>query len=281
MALSPAVGKATRWHPEATDWLARVTTAGGAASLSTVMAVSQFCRAVDTAGIRDRFLRINLAAGGFRGSLVPLYRSTSFGGTVVGNATDTNANLVSADYEETGALAGWKGNGTNKYLNTGVVPSTSLTLGNSHLSAMIATAPTSGSFPVLIGSQSASALFQLVSCHAAPSSGESYFVENLAAGGLGSGVVNPTGLFLGSAASASDRRCFLNGTQSGSTQTTSPASQLPNRPVFVFANNNNGTPANYNSGRISTYSIGLGMTAAQVAAYNTALAAFRAALGRA
>ena len=94
-------------------------------------------------------------------------------------------------------------------------------------------------------------------------------------------VVNPTGLFLGSAVSKSDRRWFLNGVQSGSTQTTSPASQLPDRPIFVFANNNAGTPGNYNSGRISTYSIGLGMTAAQVAAYNTALAAFRAALGRA
>jgi hypothetical protein len=51
--------------------------------------------------------------------------------------------------------------------------------------------------------------------------------------------------------------------------------------MFVFANNNNGSPAVLSSARISTYSIGLGVTAAQVAAYNTALAAFRSALGRA
>ena len=268
-------------HHEAIDWATRASANGGLISTTTIRAVSEFCRAIDTAEIRDRFLRLNLSAGGFLGSLVPLYRAGSFGGTVVGGSTDTNVNLVSADYQETGALAGWKGNGTNKYLNTGVVPSTSLTLGNSHLSVMIATAPTSGSFPVLISSQTATGRFQMVSCVTAPSTGAGYFTENLAAGQINSAVVNPTGLFLGSAVSTSDRRCFLNGVQSGSTQTTSPASQLPDRPVFVFANNNAGTPGNYNSGRISTYSIGLGMTAAQVVAYNTALAAFRAALGRA
>lgn len=267
-------------HHEAIDWATRAAANGGTISTTTIRAVSEFCRAVDTQSIRDRFLRLNLAAGGFLGSLVPLYRSASFGGTVLGNATDTNVNLVSADYEETGALAGWKGNGTNKYLNTGVVPSTSLSLGNTHLSALMATAPTSGSFPAIVSAGSASALFQIVSFQGSTAT-PAYFVENLAAGGINSAANNPTGLFMGSSVSTSDRRCFLNGAQSGTTSTTSPASQLPSRPMFVFANNNNGTPANYNTGRVSAYSIGLGMTAAQVVAYNTALAAFRSALGRA
>ena len=268
-------------HHEAIGWATRVSSNGGVVSSNVIRAVSQFCADIDRNNLRDRFLRLNLFSGGnLSGALVPLYRSTAFGGTLIGNATDTNVNFVSGDFAETGSTGGLKGNGTNKYLNTGLVPSTSLTLGNTHLSAFIATAPTSGTFPAMLSAQSASALFQIVSYQSSAAS-EAYFVENLAAGGILSAANNPTGLFLGSAVSTSDRRCYLNGSQSGTTATTSPASQLPTASMFVFANNNSGSPSVWSSARISTYSIGLGMTGAQVAAYNTALAAFRSALGRA
>ena len=267
-------------HHEAIDWATRVSSNGGVISLNVIRAVSAFCADIDRYSLRDRFLRLSLFSGGnLSGALVPLYRSTAFGGTVIGNATDTNVNFVSGDFAETGATGGLIGNGTNKYLATGVVASTALSMGDAHLGAMIANGPTSGSFPMALGCWSSTSEFALVS-YQANSSQVGYNTDNSTAGVVAA-VANPTSLFLGSSISTSDRRCFINGVQSGSTVTTTRTAALPAFGVTVFGQNRAGTIANYSSARLSGYSIGLGMTAAQVAAYNTALAAFRSALGRA
>ena len=50
-------------HHEAIDWATRASANGGLISTTTIRAVSEFCRAIDSAGIRDRFLRLNLSAG--------------------------------------------------------------------------------------------------------------------------------------------------------------------------------------------------------------------------
>jgi hypothetical protein len=265
------------WHHEAIDWATRVSANGGTVSTTVLRAVSDFCAAIDRGSIRDRFLRLNLSAGGFLGSLVPLYRSYSYGGTVVGNATDTAVNLVSADYAETGSLAGWKGNGTNKYLNTTVLAN-SVALGNAHLSVYVATATTVAGFPTAIGALSTTPTGNSIQHCASSLVSNAYYQENTSGGNFA--VSNPTGLMLCTSIALNDRRNYLNGAQSGATNTTTLTSSQPSIAYAVFANSR---PAisNYSSARISSYSIGLGMTAAQVAAYNTALSAFRAALGRA
>lgn len=51
------------FHPEAQDWRNRVITNGGTVSGSTLTAVSNFCRSIDAAGLRDRFYRLNLFCG--------------------------------------------------------------------------------------------------------------------------------------------------------------------------------------------------------------------------
>lgn len=60
-------------HPEAAAWAARVVDNGSTAGTS-LAAVSKFCRAIDAAGIRDRFYRLNLFCGSnLNAALVPLY----------------------------------------------------------------------------------------------------------------------------------------------------------------------------------------------------------------
>jgi hypothetical protein len=108
---------------DAQDWINRVYANGGTVSASTASAVNTFCNAIDTAGIRDRFYRLNLFAGtGLNACLVPLYRGPSRTGTQYGNTTDTNNGpFVSGDYVETGASGGLTGaNGKN--ISTGVQP---------------------------------------------------------------------------------------------------------------------------------------------------------------
>ena len=267
-------------HHEAIDWATRASANGGLISTTTIRAVSEFCRAIDSAGIRDRFLRLNLSAGGFLGSLVPLYRAASFGATVIGNATDTNINFVSGDHAETGASAGWKGNGTSKYLQTGVVPSTAMTYGNTHLSTFVEAAHTTGAtaFPIMIGSRTGS-LWLLMSAAQSTLSTPAYYQDENG-GAAFSIVANPTGHIVGSTIAQADKRFFINAVQSGSTTTNAPATTLPTVGVYVMANNFAGTAQLWYSGRVSAYSIGRGMTAAQVSAYTAAMLAVRAALNR-
>ena len=284
MALSPAVCKATRWHPEAMDWLSRVTAAGSTASASTMQAVSGFCQAIDTAGIRDRFIRLNLFAGGnLSGALVPLYRSFSFGETVIGNATDTNNNFVSGDYADTGASGGLTGNGTNKHLLVGSVLA-SVDRANSHCAAYGSslTSPSTGD-RLLMGAESTSGA-GIVSLQTRDSGNVARLIYYSANSYTNFVLGTPTtsGFIMGSAVSSTDLRAYFNGVQSGSTVTGNRGTGAQtSRTMPVFAYNANGTIIGYSSARLSAYSVGLGMTAAQALAYNAAMQSLQTALGRA
>lgn len=125
--------RASGVHPEAASWRTRVVANGGSVSTTTMQAVDRFCRTIDAAGIRDRFYRLNLFCGtGLAAALVPLYRGPSASGATFGDATDTNNNFVSADYVETGTTGGLKGNGSTKFLATGL-PMTFLGTNQLHL----------------------------------------------------------------------------------------------------------------------------------------------------
>ena len=269
-------------HPEAQAWASRVISNGGTFSTSTLSAVSKFCASIDAAGLRDRFFRLNLFCGGnLSAALVPLYRGQSRTGTQFGNTTDTNNGpFVSGDYAETGASGGLTGNGSSKYLDTGVAANTAA-LSNSHLSAWARTT-TLNIFSCLIGAQQALggdelALFQNQSGTATAA----FFSEGNNANDIAAGTINnPTGLILGTAIASGDRRLFVNGAQDGSTDTsTITRSAYPSRSLWVFARNT----GSFNAGattRLSGYSMGPSMTGAQVSSFYTAMLAFQTALTR-
>lgn len=107
------------YHPEALAWKTAAEANGGTVSAPTLAAVSTFCTAIDAAGIRDRFLRLNLICGGnLAAARTPLYRGPSPSSTQYGNAIDTNIGpFTSGDY---GQSTGLQGNGTSKCLDTGL-----------------------------------------------------------------------------------------------------------------------------------------------------------------
>jgi hypothetical protein len=281
ITLAPQVSNA-----DAQSWINRVYANGGTVSTSTATAVNDFCNAIDSAGLRDRFYRLNLFAGtGLASALVPLYRGPSLGGTQFGGATDTNSNFVAGDYSETSGL---KGNGSNKHLLTGLLPGDMG--GPLHQAFSIQSDATVNDF--------------VMGCDNAFDAGWTSCVTDLpsvamAAGGAAGlrargalssnqGAVGATILTSSSVVryvatsprtSGSGLSMYQNGTLSETrspTYATHPAFQ-----IAVFGGNRKGTVVARSRARLSSYSIGLDITAGQAAAYNAALVDFLAAIGRA
>ncbi len=285
MSLS-VIAAAPTIHHEAIDWAHRVSTNGGTISTTVLRAVSDFCAAIDRESLRSFMHRVNLFCGGnLSGCLVPLYVSTSLGGSVLGNSTDTNINFVSADFQETGASGGLKGNGTSKYLNTGFTPALFASTDSVHLSysaTSLETAHTNN--PCAIGTYNGTdpTLYDLsVSFNILGGNSRCARLSTQ------SGIVRVSAIARGSTEShligtrtASNAAALYGAGVSLATSTTSVTSGTSTRPFYVFAENSTGTTTAFTSGRLRMYSIGSGLTATQAAAFSAAVAAFNTALGR-
>lgn len=271
----------TPTHAETIDWQARVIAAGGTASATTLQAMDTFCNAIDAqSGLRGAITRLNLFCGDqLAAALVPLYRAESAGATAKGNATDTNFNFVAGDYSASGGLTG---NGSSKYLNTGLLPSQVGTGTSGHLSV-------SG-----VGYSTTTEALALGS-YDGTEAGIDDLNMYVNLGGENIKATHRRGTFsfgaqasprsswahlIGSATSSTSRVLYEAGsainTQTGSVTATRSAS----RSYFIFALNNMGSPVAYTAARQRMYSIGSGLSAAQVAAFSSAVASFNTALAR-
>jgi hypothetical protein len=261
-----------RIHPEVADWLARVRAAGSDASATTLRAMSDFCLSIDAAGIRDRFVRLNLFAGNdLTAAITPLYRGTTEG-ALVGNAIDENTNFIGTDYVEFGLTGGIVGNGVNKRLNTGVATSDLTT--SRHASVRITTYDNTG-FRWTLASEGAANVnsFGLIS------RSDSIRYYNTATNQIGSltTLLAGPGVFFGS--SIGDNHTITSdGATFGDYSTAASAANA--LAIYVLASNQNGTATGFTLCRVGGYTLGLSMTNAQVAMLYAAWNKFTAALGR-
>jgi hypothetical protein len=250
---------------------------------STLSAVSKFCAAIASAGLRDRFLRLNLFCGSFQGAFVPLYRSASFGGSPLGNATDTNLGspaFLTGDYNETGTSGGLLGNGSTKYLDTGLNVSSLPGAANCHLSSYITGTQDIASARTLIGTlfngvTDRYRLFLNASTAGNYSATSELGVSTQASVG---GRANANGGLILSTRTSATSLTIYDDAVSIATNESNTAAVTGASPFFVFARNG---PTEFFNGRMAAYSIGAGMDAPQVTAYNTAMQAFQSAMGRA
>ena len=272
-------------HPEAANWANRVRTNGGSVSGTTLSAVSKFCASISAAGIRDRFFRLNLFCGtGLSACLVPLYRGPSLGGTQYGGTTDTNNGpFVSGDFSETGASGGLTGNGTSKYLDTGLtydamgVPSTN------HIGVFKGAGTWNTSIEI-IGARDADDYYYIqgraqvagdhkVHAFSGPGASGGSFINNAT-------VSSATNFLVASRNSSASFVLYQN---AASVASTSSAVTIAgsNRPFLVFMRDISTGPSFAGwTYRLLGYSFGLGMSAAQVSAYNAAMQALQTSLGR-
>ena len=274
-------------HPEAASWASRVVANGGTVSGTTLSAVDKFCKAIASAGIRSKMLRLNLFCGtGLNACLTPLYRAASLGDTQLGNATDTNVGglFVSGDYSEPTGLSTTSGGG--KYLNTGLSPN-DMALADvqaMHLAVSHGPAPSANLDPRPIGAHGPSDRFSFVLTIRVSATGELGVAlgktNQVNSASIPSGA-QPSASWIGSRTSATSLVIYKNGTADATLATSVTGIAAHAFPFFVGRINNAGSPLGDSAALPHRhYSIGGALTAAQAASYESALSAFRTALGR-
>jgi hypothetical protein len=267
-------------HPEANAWRTAVVANGGTVSGSTLNAVSRFCRSIDAAGIRSKFRRLNLMCGTSDASLVavrvPLYRGESRTGTQYGNTLDTNFNFVQADYAENNGLTG---NGTNKYLNTGFNVDQLPGAADCHLAAYIRGTQDIASGRTLVGTLfNGTADRYRLFLNSGTAGNYSVQSELGVTTSASATRANTNGGLLLSTRTSATSLTIYDDAVSIATNTANTSAITGAAPFFVFARNG---PTDYYNGIIAGYSIGAGLSGAEVTSYYNALNTFQTALGRA
>lgn len=249
---------------DALAWRARVNAAGGSVSQATYRAVVKFSRSCKAAGIWDKLNRVNLFCGDqLTAALVPLKVGN-------GSATDTNVNFVSGDYTE---ATGITGNGSSKYLTTAVAQNV-FTANDRHL-AVYERVRSGTTADTSIGSDNGVGVNPwILRTGGSAVTTEEYFCSS------STGNASVTGqsggaFYVGTNPNVGTlyRNGSSVGTYSGLTATPGAAT------MFVFANNRSG-PVEYSSATLAGYSIGSGLTASEVSAYNAIMEQFQDALNR-
>ena len=289
MAMNNKTMRPRTFHPEATAWRSAVIANSGTVSATTMRAVSNFCTAINAAGIRSKFLRLNLVCGNnLAAARVPLYRGASATGTQYGSAADTNIGPLTAnDYSE---ATGLQGNGSSKALDCTIKLGTFKTFGtdydNVHLS--VYNRSLAGVFGPSFGAFDFNGInfFNGVGIN---SSSESQYVgpvgPDFISGATSSGDHDMVatsfarGFHLAEFTAAAAGFYGINGANvTGTIQNTFGATfdATDATPLYFLGDFNN-----YSSQLLSAYSCGLPMTsAANRLAFATAMTAFQTALRR-
>lgn len=284
---TPVTMPSQPFHAEALDWAQRVRRNNGSVSDDTLSAVSRFCAAIDASGIRSAMLRLNLMCGAdLAACLVPLYLATvPF--ALVGGATDTNNNFVSADYIERGPSGGLTGSAaTVKFLNTGTTLQ-SLRSGNSvHLS--VSADNVSGTVDrIIIGTFNSSGPGLACIDENNSASYGNNGGRSVRLGTFNNGVFPFSKQFkanephlIGSRESATVCTLLRNG-QALARNATSLSCVFHAIPVYVFTlNSSNAAVTATSPARVRGYSFGNGLDGTQSRLFSDAVVAFNLALGR-
>lgn len=256
-------------HALATDWASRVVTNGGAApSDYTVARISDFCGALDAAGLTATIAILNVfAPDNLIAAITPLIKN-------YGSDPWTNTNFTSADL----TVNGLKGNGTNRYLNTGFIPSAAFVATDCGISLYntFADIGTGTDF----GANMGTAYLHLNVCAAyvvqfgTGTAGNVLNANETLPYGLGFTSGNRTAANTVVVYSASSTVAF------GTVGTSAAAGVLETTyALFSHAMNNGGTPAYYSNKRLSFAAAHHGLTSGQSQSLYNAVQTLRRALG--
>jgi hypothetical protein len=170
---------------------------------------------------------------------------------------------------------GYQPNGVNGYANTFLIPSTSLTSSNNHLSIYNRT-NTIGNF-VDMGSYSAGSPFFYCLFYSRASS-DSFLLANGSNTFPSVANTNSEGMYIISKLSAANTSAYKNNTKI--INAAASGTGISTQQIFIGAANNGGTAGNFSNREIAFSSIGDGLTDAEALAYYNAVQTYQTTLGR-
>lgn len=267
--------------PRIVDWTNRVVRNGGATpSLATQQALSTFVQTLTAKGLMTKMVLMT--------ALVPDSLIAAATPIIPGPGNDpwTNNNFISGDL----SVNGLTGNGSNKYLDTGLIPSAASILSstNAGLTAYVydnsasvsgyaiacAGAANSSHFALFtsdsVGTKSDGFIWRFVNTGTdwvqgnKPASG-GYFSVNRTSG-------TQIDMYFGNSSTAH----FNLAPGGGGAQT---GAIITDQRLFAFALNSNGSPASYTTNAISFLAVHQGLTAGDSSNFFSAIQALRIALG--
>lgn len=160
------------------------------------------------------------------------------------------------------------GNGQTGCANLNIIPSTALTLNNTHFSVYVRSnqqevnrcdmgaVTVSGSQQVSIFTNNGGNLIA------------DQYNTNTSIGRITVAVTTSEGYTISSRTSSTDFRAFRNGAQVGTTRTTASTAQLPTHSLYLMASNFIGDIRNFSLRQISLWSVGAGFSPAEAASDN-------------
>jgi hypothetical protein len=253
--------KGKGFDSDAVAFFGRVTAAGGTLSTTEMMATNKLVLDMKSAGIWTSMKAVYLMVGASAAACAQNLVSSSFTGTFYGGWT----------FSSSGALP----NGTNAYMDTFLVPNSSLNVNSTHLSLYLNTNNNviSGD-PIDMGAYNSAtqALFLL----------QSNIIFNTR--NLGSIIsytqINRLGFGISSKTSSTLTTLYKNGT---SVSTGNSGGTLPFVKVYLGTTalgDNSPYDSGYTNNKIAFSSIGLGLTSTQSSDFYTAVQAFNTTLSR-
>lgn len=173
---------------------------------------------------------------------------------------------------------GYTGNGTTSYVNTGYVPSaaTKATLNSTCFGVYINATGGVSSAKVDLGSNNATA-FSILRTY--DSANTVAYRVNQGSASTATGITNELGHTAVSRTASNLVTAYKNGAALTTSSVVSNA--LPTVAMFLGANNNNGTAANFSNRRQAVYHAGAGLTGAQVSSLYSAISTHLTAIGAA
>ncbi len=264
---------------ETADWLSRVDSAGGTVSDSVIIAVDDYIKEVkglkyQSVSIRNLLLRENWYCGSFEAAFVPIFRNYSGAGGYVGSQSDINRNYSSFDYNETGTLSGLKGNGINRYVETGIVPYQTDAISLNDARFMIFSM-TEGFETGRLGCR-----FDGVGFYMYPryTNGNSYLCINSTSETPVS-IPSSAGYLMAQRLNVQLNDLYFRDNLISTVQNYS-ANYKPNIGITIGAFNNSGNMSHYMTMRLGGYSIGKSLTPSQYAIHYNAVMRLMNSLGR-
>jgi len=256
-------------------WEVAIIAAGGSLSTYTRTAANAFVRTVKAAGLWDKLYMADLCAGEDLTSMlvrlkVPAGVSRSY----------TNVNFVAGDYTETGASGGLKGNGSSKYLNSGINPSAlSYSVSSFGMFAYVRETGSAGTSQATMGCQESATAKNSITGWLNGGAIETGVIAGSSTAYAGGSGTSQTGLFGAVVNGTRQTQFYKNGETLGAAADAA-SDVFFNGNIFCHAVNINGTPGAYASRRISSKFVASGMSTAEVAAFYASVLAFETALGR-